>query len=425
MNPDLWQDRDYEEILAFVEKNLWLLVQENAHIHKPQQVICNFAQLGYCELQLLQNIYFLLSLPVQRLVRNDTAYLLRHLPQASSRITSEMKGVIRGNVDWNKTLKRRWSSGGDSTLFVSRVATKNSATPEAQALKFLLFQIVRLSAEVLDLFSEKDTPPNYQANGKWKDNIRSLRLLTNLHLQNINIRDVILPNQISGIWMQRVRCARATHFTSLYDSLKLYHKLFVQENQETLQECIANGVLKPLNRDTLYEIYVLFLTNVSLERAGWSRDAVRLIGYGKGAVSHYKQGNQSLRVYYQTLPKALADNSLYTELLRKYGFDVSLRRPDILLEFEREKPNFVLIEVKRSRDKNYIVDSVYKIFGYLKDFARCFEGSPHPHGILVAWELDSNDGPHNDVVVLLDRQNYQQYMERLSVSPALYSEVSK
>ncbi|MBI5653886.1 MAG: hypothetical protein HZC40_26075 [Chloroflexi bacterium] len=418
MNLDLWQDRDYEEILAFVEKNLWLLVQENAHIHKPQQVICNFTQLGYGELRLLQNIHFLLSSSVQQLVREDTSYLLRHLPQASSRITSETKNVIRGNVEWSKTLKLRWNSGGDPTLFVSRIATKKTATPEVQALKYLLFQVAHSSTEVLDLFSKKDTPSSYQESGKWKDNIRSLRLLSNRHLQNICIRDVILPNRMSGIWMQRVRCARATHFKSLYDSLNLYHKLFVRENQETLRECIANGVLKPLNRDTLYEIYVLFLTNAILERAGWSRDAIRLIGYGKGAVSRYKQGNRSLQVYYQTLPNALADNSLYTELLRKYGIDVSLRRPDILLEFEREKPNFVLVEVKRSRDKNYIVDSIYKIFGYLKDFDKSFVGSSHPHAILVTWELEGNYDAHTDVIVLLDRQNYQHYMERLSVSLA-------
>lgn len=107
-------------------------------------------------------------------------------------------------------------------------------------------------------------------------------------------------------------------------------------------------MLKPLSRDTLYEVYILFVTITSLEQAGWSREHFRLIGYGNGAVAHYKNGDATLRIYYQTLPATLAQNSLYTNLLRKYQIDVSLRRPDILLEFDAERCNFKLLEIKRT-----------------------------------------------------------------------------
>jgi hypothetical protein len=61
---DCWTDEDYNEVLSFVEKYLWIFVQENAAIHKPEQIICNLAQLNQRELRLLQLIYFLCITPL-------------------------------------------------------------------------------------------------------------------------------------------------------------------------------------------------------------------------------------------------------------------------------------------------------------------------------------------------------------------------
>jgi hypothetical protein len=33
---DCWTDKDYNEVLSFVENYLWIFVQENAAIHKPE-----------------------------------------------------------------------------------------------------------------------------------------------------------------------------------------------------------------------------------------------------------------------------------------------------------------------------------------------------------------------------------------------------
>ena len=111
------------------------------------------------------------------------------------------------------------------------------------------------------------------------------------------------------------------------------------------------------------------------------------------------------------MPSGFSENSLYTDLLGKYGIDVSLRRPDMFFEFQGNGRNFKLLEVKRTQDKKYIVDSVYKVLGYLKDFAKCFEGSPLPHGILVVWGGVESVNPQADVVVLLNRRNYQHFLE--------------
>jgi len=142
---DCWTDENYNEVLEFVEKHLWLFVQQNAGIHKPRQIVCNLAQLNYHELRLLQRIYFLLSETVQRSVRESTPCLLRRLVQSTDRVTTELKGSVRGNVDWSLTIKRRLSTGfNNRTVFVTRMAVKTYDLPEMQALKYLLTQINRL-----------------------------------------------------------------------------------------------------------------------------------------------------------------------------------------------------------------------------------------------------------------------------------------
>ena len=73
----------------------------------------------------------------------------------------------------------------------------------------------------------------------------------------------------------------------------------------------------------------------------------------------------------------------YTGLLRKYQIDLSLRCPDIIFEFDAEKCDFNLLEIKRTQDERYIVDSAYKIIVYLKNVEKCFILGKMPHAILV------------------------------------------
>jgi len=411
---DCWTDEDYNEVLSFVEKYLWIFVQENAAIHKPEQIICNLAQLNQRELRLLQLVYFLLSESIQKSVKESTPHLLRRLAQSTDRMTAELKGSVRGNVDWNLTLKQRLRTGfSNPTAFVTRLPVKTYDLPETQALKYLLSHTNQLCLEVLGNISEPEEEENlsFESNNKWKAQIRSLYHSTSIFLRNTYLRKIEIPIKITDLMLQKVRCARNPQFKNIYRSLRLYRRLFVQEEQETLRDCFSQGVLKPLNRDTLYEVYILFVTMASLEQTGWIREHFRLIGYGKGAILHYKHDNTTLQVYYQTLPASFAQNSLYTNLLRKYKIDVSLRRPDILLEFNAETCDFKLLEVKRTQNRRYIVDSVYKVLGYLKDFEKCFTSGKMPHAILVVWEGVEPSRDTGDVVVVLNRHSYRLFLE--------------
>lgn len=415
---DCWTDEEYNEVLDFVERHLWLFVQENAAIHRPKHTVCNLAQLNYQDFKFLQRVHFLLSESIQKSVRESTPRLLRRLVQSTDRMTTELKGSVKGNVDWNQTLKRRMGAGfSNPTVFVTRVAVKTYDLLETQALKYLLTQVNYLCIETLGSIPEDRETLPYEQNQKWKEDVRSLYYLTNIFLKNAYIRNIGLPKKITDIMLQRVRCARSAHFKSIYDGLRLYRRLFIQEEQETLRDCFARGVLKPLSRDTLYEVYILFVTLASLAQAGWNRESFRLIGYGKGAITHYKYGNTTLHIYYQTLPTTFAQNSLYTNLLRKYQIDVSLRRPDIIFKFDFDNGcyDFKLIEIKRTQNKHYLVDSIYKVLGYLKDFEQCFLPGQLPYAILVGWEGIGECKDIDDILVILNKYNYNIFIKSILI----------
>lgn len=409
---DCWTAEDYDEVLGFVEKQLWLFVQDSAALHRPQQIICSLAQLNYRDLRLLQHIYFLLSQSVQKTILESTPRILRRLAQSTDRVAGVCQGGVRGNVDWGLTLKRQLGTGMSTpTVFVTRAAVKTYDLPEMQALKFLLTVANRLCLEVLGSIPEEGETLSYQPDEKWKEKIRSLYYLTNTFLKTAYMRDIGLPVRITDVMLQRVRCARNANFKSVYESLRLYRSLFVQEENETLRDCFAQGVLKPLSNDTLFEIYILLTTMESLKQKGWNQEHLRLIGYGKGAIAEYRCDDARLHLYYQTLPPVFAENSLYTNMMQRYSIDASLRRPDMLFEFETDKRNFSLLEVKRTSDRNYIAESIYKVLGYLKDFESCFIQEQLPHAMLVVWEGIDRSEESNDVLVVLNRHNYRKFLE--------------
>lgn len=413
-----WTEDDYARILAFSEQHLWLFVQQNASVHRPKHVVSNLTQLDRRSVQLLQNIHFLLSAPVQLCVKEHSPRLLRRLAQSSNPTTTEIKGSMRGSVDWSQTLKQRFARGNnDPTLFVTRLPVKTYDVSETQGLKFLLVQIHRLSMEILKGAHVINTEiVSIEESRKWKDNILNLSRMSQALLKHSCLKGVSLPGKVDDSMLQSIRCSRNRYFRSVYDSLALYRRLLIQGQQEALHECFANGILKPINHDTLYEMYVLFATLSNLEGNGWQRESVRLIGYGNGAVAHFRNGDKALRLFYQSLPPRFAKHSLYTKLMRNYNIDVNLRRPDILLEFTDASmsEHYVLVEVKLTQDKLYILESVYKGLAYLKDFEGNFEAKPKPNVLLVVWNGIEGTPSLDDDLVVLNHKNYSTFLDTLS-----------
>lgn len=411
----IWNEEEYLQILDFVEKYLWLFLQESSVLHQPKKVISNFLNLPEKDILFLQKIYFLLSLSVSKAIEESIPKILKRLNQSNSSSKTEVRGKVRGHIDWNLTLKRRMGlNQKDPSLFVTSISTKTYNTPEVQSLKYLLEIIENLCTEVLGNYSHLQSAFDENKAKKWKNLILNLLNKTRILLKHVLLANVENLSNISGQILQKIRGNRSKDFHCIYQCLTLYQNLLIKNSLTALQDCLSQGILKPINQDTLYEIYILFLTMFSLENSGWTRRSLRLIGRGKGSIASYKLENKVLNIYYQSLPAKFITNSLYIDLSKQFNIRVRHRQPDIIFEIISSQSRFKIIEIKRTQNKQYIVDSIYKVLGYLKDFEACFEIESFPHSILVIWKGIEHEDIQSKPIVILNKESYQKYLEKMS-----------
>lgn len=83
----------------------------------------------------------------------------------------------------------------------------------------------------------------------------------------------------------------------------------------------------------------------------------------------------------------MGKSSAYKSIFSEYDLDASMRRPDVTVRVtwpDGQAQRFI-VEVKRTRDQRYILDSVYKTLGYLSDFKDTI-GPNSPFALLVVWD---------------------------------------
>jgi len=216
----------------------------------------------------------------------------------------------------------------------------------------------------------------------WIDRLSWLKFHVNNALKHTHLKGVDLPKQVSERMIRRSRTARNKDYELVADSYSLHRQIMQELDIEVLEQLIEKRILEPLERDTLYELFVLFEVIDSMNKIG-KLEELNLIRSGAEAIGTFKVRGQTVRVYFQRI-KGLLERSKYKQIFEDYDLDVSLRRPDIILHVE-EQNKLLIIEVKRTKDKKYIVDSVYKVLGYIADFEEHFAQKQKLRGVLVVW----------------------------------------
>lgn len=384
MVSDCWSKEDYQYVLESVKRHLWLYVHAGATIEELENAVQNLTMLERKELDYLSIVHFLLSDEIKVFIK-IVPRILRRLSHATQKEVLVNRGCVKGKIDWNLTIKERCAQGYNQTIFVCRPPSRIYNLPENQLLKFVLTQIRRLMEETAKLpkIEEKNVRleelKTKDGKEKWADRMSWLKFHVNNALKNIHLKGVDVPSLVNERMIRRARTARNKDYESVADSHSLHRQIIQRLDKKTLRQLIEERVLKPLKEDALYELFVLFETMNSLGKP----EELNLIRSGAEAIAKYKIGEEIVHVYFQRT-KDLFTTSEYKRIFDDYDLNVSSRRPDITLYFEREH-KFVIMEVKLTKDRDYIVDSVYKVLGYLADFKRHFPKEQKPKGVLVVW----------------------------------------
>lgn len=409
-----WEDR--EKVLNYLKPHLYRILYKESQATIAYHLE-NITGLTSDELLILKKINFLLSEEVKKLL-NILPALMRNLAHSTRKETIECRGMIRGRIDWGLTIKERYSRGcNDPSLFICKPASKMYDLPENQLLKFILNEIVNISENIEYLpelnedFLDENEIDNYV------DTIQYRRSAIRKILKQIQLYNISLPSFVRPKTLHRARNHRNHNYREVVKSYILYEKLFYSNNVDTLKSLIEKQLLEPLNNDKLYELYILFKILEKLEEKGGIL-SLGLLKPGKTTstyVAQYHDEHGTINVYYQKMPSGCWKYSEYKDIFKFYNLNVSSRRPDIILEFV-EANLYRIVEVKRTDKRDYIVDSVYKVIGYLSDFKECFPNKKALDGILIVWKgIQINDplGALTMPVLILSEEDLDQTLNMI------------
>lgn len=408
-----WTKKDRNAVLDYVKDKLYLFFYTEA-LPKIEYPISELIDLTEKDLEYLKAIHFLLSDEVGELI-NEVPIILRNLSHSTKKETIECKGIIRGKIDWELTYKERYTRGfNDRSLFMCTPALKNYDLPENQLLKYILWRIRSLT-ESIDINIPEEVFEQDEFNN-WIEIILSRYLIIKSASKSIYFQNVSMPRIITPRTLQRTNNHRNKSYRKIVKCYELYENLFKVRNDDVLLKLIEKQILEPLNDDKLFEIYVLFKTINFFDNLEGNLD-MGLLKPGLNYIAQYESEEMKVCIFHQQMPYIFSQNSKNKDIFEFYDLNVGLRRPDLILKIEiNEKKLYYIIEVKRTKERGYIVDSVYKVLGYLSDFEKCLDPEEKPQGILVVWdEINILDWEKafKSPVVIFKHDNFDKGLEKI------------
>lgn len=335
---------------------------------------------------------------IYHLFRPDGAenFFVEQLPDSVDRLShtttrnrSTSRRIGRGQIVWSETLVRQHART-DPTIFVVNEAVKEYDTPSNR----LLANYVR------EVWTELD---RIGVSGRGRLGVSSEKIIANSQeaLRSAYLREA---RSITAVTASMLSAASRSKHSIYWRAANLWQELEALQNAKdisSLRDILKVGWVGPLVDDDLFEIYVLVRVLRALENAlcqGSSDTAeYNLIGRGSTWIAKLSGMEWVATVHFNAAPHnsfySLIDENdyKYKTLLAHYGgAAAAARRPDISVLLRRKADGFILpiiIEVKNtSLHSQYGRDSIYKVFGYLADFAKLWvseRGAIRPKAALV------------------------------------------
>lgn len=382
---DCWDGRVHQDISNYASTQLWRYVRKNAKENEAEETLLNLTNISGRELHMLANIRYLLSDEVRELIWNIAPKIISRLSKASVNETITERNQVKGRINWQKTLGTRAVSGNDKSLFVYSQRSQMFDLPENRLFLHLIEQINKMAKLFADdEYLSLTWYAEAEKNGKWTNKISVIAYRTEKMLKIPVISKISSVKELNHKFTVSARRCRAKEYKRLAEIGEDY--ILVKQNPLDYLDRELNGnILEPLNKDTLYETAVLFKTMETASLCGWQEVKTSLIGGASNSVCIYQKNLAEMKIYMQHMPDMFKESSLYGPLMVDYGLSNKLRRPDIILEISKDEQTwFLIIEVKRSKQRAYLADGTYKLFGYLKDFEKITENACLT-GFLVGW----------------------------------------
>lgn len=331
---------------------------------------------------------------------------IRRMKTTTSPESYEHHGEIRGQIDWQGTVKTRARAGRvDEPVFVCTQPEEHYNIDENLVLKRLLTVIHDILTD--DLAYALDNPAGYDWLDAWvnpaagtggRDPESAAEMLTRIYEQNIYLQRIdVTDADLTDRTIESVKRSRSQFYQDAAMLLDRYRQLMNQELDSTeAQEVLNHTLIAPDNAETLFELYWVFRVLDAYEGvqyrvltddrnnpstiATWEKDGVRFVlshdATGESLTFSESIGSEKIEPdgYLYRMNEVLTRwQSLSDELLERSGRD-SLwgGRPDIVLEqyLETESGDWELEqiflgEVKYTQNIDYVATGLRELLEYM------------------------------------------------------------
>ena len=336
----------------------------------------------------------------QEFLRTQLKGLLRELAHESFREQEVQGPGIKGKVNWPATLVARSSGRLPDGRFLVRRPSKSFDLPENQLLKLLL------STAATDL----GRMAGVLGSGGLLSTFADMRRIAEAGLRDFNLRTVTRMARMNPEMVARADAHRNPAYREIADLMGRRERVVdsvTSGRLEALLSMVRSGWLAPVNDDDLFELYALALTlDVLSDECGFGAPSeYGLVLRGRSHVALFPMSGMKATLYFDQTPAATYGlKTRYSQVLSCWeGVSGGERRPDIMVEFERNGAKHVLlVEIKRTDDDRYRRDSIYKVFGYLYDFHALWKSANLPRAaLLFPDKIESREPPGGDVLIRL------------------------
>jgi hypothetical protein len=376
----LWTDEEFEQVLDGVSRLGWLVLKRFSAAYRPSDILAAFTCLPKRDFETLRRLNFALSDDVAEFLSEHVPHFVRMTPSTTQHMVEDRSGPPRGRIDWLRTYARRTQSGSDPTRFVTRAIERSADTAAARLFAFLLGRI----AENSEWLEKRQIPE--LARTQLLNSADSARR-NSVALRGRGVRPI---NRLTAREVGPLRKSRRPDVLAAVRLYDLYVNVVELANENLLRNLLRQKQLAPEDLDDLFEVWTLLvLVEVHL-RQGWELREAILIG-GDTSPKRPKftldKDGATVEMFYQTVPSEMGKSSAYKSIFSEYDLDASMRRPDVTVRvtWPTGQVQRLIVEVKRTRDQRYILDSVYKTLGYLSDFKDTV-GPNSPLAMLVVWD---------------------------------------
>lgn len=417
-------DNNRDEYIAKIQKYLNRYLLEGTSSFQSEEIM-DFFGLKNNELNILKAAHFLLSKEVEDLfclIPN----LFRNMPHSTNKVDVDCQGIIRGNINWNKTIKARYSSGlNDKSLFVCSPPFKHYDLDENRILKFLFREIIYLYEIILRFNKSKEESPVdpdrlYKESEGWYDRVEKKYILSRLCIHNIYFGGVSDLDFVTPEALKKAQTNRNPIYHHVARVYELYEKIFVLDDRDFFIDLVKNQLIIASDNNTLFEIYTLFNIISKLEEKAEKDFKIHLYfrEHETEQASAILSDGVTINVFYQKNPPIFNAVSKYKKLNSAFDFQTQVRMPDIIIKIIKEDTSyFRIVELKNSSKPKYMRRSLYKVLGYYKDF----EGVPFTENmpiVVVNWNGSKiNKNIINDIfsqeVIFFNKEEFLENIDML------------